>query len=359
MADWPPAWLGAAGAAAARGSRMDIIDTLYLGTPANQALDAPLTQEQKKSMIDAAAQKLTELMEILRIDHRSDPNTQDTPHRVARMYVNELLAGRFTAPPRLTEFDCVETSSDLMVTGPIEMRSTCAHHLMPIFGSAIIGVIAADGRDHRPLQVRPRGPSLRPPLPGPGGADPPDRRLSDGAHRAARPRRAAARGAHVQDPSRRARQPQLADDQQRLLRRAQGRPEAQGGVPRGMPKPRSGGPAHDGRVRQDAAHARVAAVARRRRCTARPRLYDHNEGLSCCFRQWRAEPFALPAGPRLCAGLPLRVRHRPAGREQLVPRLRRPQGSARLAARDVRPHRAGGRRRSADRRVRAHGGASG
>ena len=125
---------------------MDIIDSLFLGTQANQALDAPLTQEQKKSMIDAAAQKLAELMEILRIDHRSDPNTQDTPHRVARMYVNELLAGRFTAPPRLTEFDCVETSSDLMVTGPIEMRSTCAHHLMPIYGSAIIGVIAADGR---------------------------------------------------------------------------------------------------------------------------------------------------------------------------------------------------------------------
>lgn len=125
---------------------MDIIDTLYLGTPANQALDAPLTQEQKKSMIDAAAQKLTELLEILRIDHRADPNTQDTPHRVARMYVNELLAGRFSAPPRLTEFDCVETSSELMVTGPIEMRSTCAHHLMPIFGSAIIGVVAADGR---------------------------------------------------------------------------------------------------------------------------------------------------------------------------------------------------------------------
>ena len=125
---------------------MDIFDTLYLGTPANQALDTPLTPEQKKSMIDSAAQKLSELLEILRIDHRSAPNTQDTPHRVARMYVNELLAGRFSAPPRLTEFDSIETSGDLMVTGPIELRSTCAHHLMPIFGSAFIGIIAADGR---------------------------------------------------------------------------------------------------------------------------------------------------------------------------------------------------------------------
>jgi GTP cyclohydrolase I len=125
---------------------MDMIDTLYLGMPGNQALDTPLSAEQKKSMIDAAAQKVGELLEILQIDHRSDANTQDTPHRVARMYVNELLAGRFTAPPRLTEFDTVESSGELMVTGPIELRSTCAHHLMPIFGTATIGVIAADGR---------------------------------------------------------------------------------------------------------------------------------------------------------------------------------------------------------------------
>jgi GTP cyclohydrolase I len=109
-------------------------------------MDASLTKEQKESMIDAAATKLGELMDILRVDHRSDPNTKDTPHRVARMYVNELLAGRFSAPPQLTEFDCIQTSGELMVTGPIELRSTCAHHLMPIFGSAIIGVIAADGR---------------------------------------------------------------------------------------------------------------------------------------------------------------------------------------------------------------------
>ena len=126
---------------------MDIIDTLYLGAPANEALGAALTQEQKKSMIDAAASKLAELMEILRIDHHSDPNTRDTPQRVARMYVNELLAGRFSAPPRLTEFDSVETSGELMVTGPIELRSTCAHHLMPIYGEAFIGVLpSASGK---------------------------------------------------------------------------------------------------------------------------------------------------------------------------------------------------------------------
>ena len=202
---------------------MDIIDTLYLGTPANQALDAPLTQEQKKSMIDAAAQKLSELMEILRIDHRSDPNTQDTPQRVARMYVNELLAGRFTRAAaahrvRLRR-DLERPDGDRADRDALDLRPSPDADLR-------LGHHRRHRRRrprHRPLQVRPRGPSLRPPLPGAGGADPPDRRLPHGAHRAARPRRAAARGAHVQDPSRRARQPRLADDQQRLLRRAQGR----------------------------------------------------------------------------------------------------------------------------------------
>lgn len=123
---------------------MDIFDTLCLGVPANEALDAPLTTEQKMSISDAAAQKLAELLEILRIDHRSDPNTYDTPRRVADMYVNELLAGRFSEPPRITEFDSAETLDDLIVTGPIELRSTCAHHLMPIYGTAIIGIVPAE-----------------------------------------------------------------------------------------------------------------------------------------------------------------------------------------------------------------------
>jgi GTP cyclohydrolase I len=130
----------------AEGEGMDIFDTLHLGTPANQALDAPLTAEQRASMIDAASHKMAEFLEVLGIDHRSDPNMHDTPRRVARMYVNELLAGRFAPLPRLTEFDSVETRDDLIVTGPIELRSTCAHHLMPIYGTAIIGIVPAEGR---------------------------------------------------------------------------------------------------------------------------------------------------------------------------------------------------------------------
>ena len=115
------------------------------GVVANQALATPLSPAEQSVMIDAAAQKFAELFDILHIDYRADHNTRETPQRVARMYIEELLAGRFSAPPKITEFDNVEGFDGLIVTGPIEVRSTCAHHLMPIYGSAIVGTVPAAG----------------------------------------------------------------------------------------------------------------------------------------------------------------------------------------------------------------------
>jgi GTP cyclohydrolase I len=98
-------------------------------------------------MIAAAAQKLEELFDILRIDHQNDHNTRETPQRVAKMYVEELLEGRFSAPPKITEFDNAQAYDQLIVTGPLEVRSMCAHHMMPIYGEAYIGILpAADGK---------------------------------------------------------------------------------------------------------------------------------------------------------------------------------------------------------------------
>jgi len=113
----------------------------------NQALDTPLTEVERDEMIAAAAQKLEELFDILRIDHQHDHNTRETPQRVAKMFVEELLEGRFTAPPKITEFDNAQAYDQLIVTGPIELRSMCAHHLMPVYGEAYIGILpAADGK---------------------------------------------------------------------------------------------------------------------------------------------------------------------------------------------------------------------
>ena len=113
----------------------------------NEALDQPIDEAERAAMIADAARKVEELFDILRIDHQNDHNTRETPQRVARMYVEEILQGRYTAPPRITEFDNARSYDQLIVTGPIELRSMCAHHLMPIYGYAYIGILpSADGK---------------------------------------------------------------------------------------------------------------------------------------------------------------------------------------------------------------------
>jgi GTP cyclohydrolase I len=118
-----------------------------LASLCNEALDQPITEGERKAMIAAAARKVEELFDILRIDHQNDHNTRDTPQRVAKMYVEEILEGRYTAPPKITEFDNAQAYDQLIVTGPIELRSMCAHHMMPIYGAAYIGILpSADGK---------------------------------------------------------------------------------------------------------------------------------------------------------------------------------------------------------------------
>jgi GTP cyclohydrolase I len=104
-------------------------------------VDPGLSAGERDAMICAAAGKLEELLDILRVDHLNDPNTRGTPDRVARMFIDELLRGRFSAPPSLTDFDNQLGYEGMIVSGPIDLRSTCAHHLMPIYGAAFVGIL--------------------------------------------------------------------------------------------------------------------------------------------------------------------------------------------------------------------------
>ena len=114
---------------------------------ANEALTLPLDGAERARMIKDATGVLGELFDVLQIDHHNDHNTRDTPKRVAKMFVDEMLNGRFSDPPAITEFDNAEGFDQLLITGPIEVRSTCAHHLMPIYGEAFVGVLpSADGK---------------------------------------------------------------------------------------------------------------------------------------------------------------------------------------------------------------------
>src|ERR1043166_8734745 len=88
----------------------------------NEAVDGFLDRAQQAQMMAAAAKKLEELFDVLHIDHLNDHNTRDPPRRVAKMFVEEILHGRYNAPPTITEFENVERYDHLIVTGPIEVR---------------------------------------------------------------------------------------------------------------------------------------------------------------------------------------------------------------------------------------------
>ncbi len=107
----------------------------------NQTIEEAFDDEDRRAMIESASAKIRELFDVLQIDHINDHNTRDTPTRFAKMLVCETLDGRYSLPPKITEFENVGAFDDLIVTGPIELRSTCAHHLMPIHGSVYIGVL--------------------------------------------------------------------------------------------------------------------------------------------------------------------------------------------------------------------------
>ena len=85
--------------------------------------------------------KLAQVLQSLVIDTDSDHNTRETARRVARMYLNEVFSGRYRAAPDVTDFPNVERLNELMIVGPITIRSACSHHLCPIIGKVWIGVM--------------------------------------------------------------------------------------------------------------------------------------------------------------------------------------------------------------------------
>jgi len=117
------------------------VHQLNISRLGNESVGTPLSASDKAAMTAAAAKKVEELFDVLKIDHRADHNTRDTPTRVAKMLVDETLRGRYNSLPAITEFENVARYDQLIVIGPIDLRSTCAHHLMPIYGHAIIGVL--------------------------------------------------------------------------------------------------------------------------------------------------------------------------------------------------------------------------
>lgn len=85
--------------------------------------------------------KMQEVLKSLVIDTDSDHNTQETAKRVAKMFLREVFAGRYAKAPSVTEFPNVSRLNELMIVGPITVRSACSHHLCPIMGKVWIGLL--------------------------------------------------------------------------------------------------------------------------------------------------------------------------------------------------------------------------
>ena len=92
-------------------------------------------------LLDEVEAKMQGVLDSMVIDTAGDHNTQATARRVAKMYLNEVFKGRYVQPPAITEFPNAEHLNELMIVGPITVRSACSHHFCPVIGKIWIGVL--------------------------------------------------------------------------------------------------------------------------------------------------------------------------------------------------------------------------
>jgi GTP cyclohydrolase I len=92
-------------------------------------------------LLDEVEEKMKGVLSSLVIDTERDHNTDQTARRVAKMYLNEVFRGRYVSAPTITEFPNAEHLNELMIVGPITVRSACSHHLCPVIGQIWIGVL--------------------------------------------------------------------------------------------------------------------------------------------------------------------------------------------------------------------------
>ena len=92
-------------------------------------------------LLDEVSEKMQTVLDSMVIDTNNDHNTQQTARRVAKMYLKEVFKGRYVECPEVTEFPNAERLNELMIVGPITVRSACSHHLCPVIGQIWIGVM--------------------------------------------------------------------------------------------------------------------------------------------------------------------------------------------------------------------------
>ena len=108
-----------------------------------------LQKGDKEAIIEDATVAFEGVLDALLIDRHTDPNSMDTARRLAKMYVYEIMSGRYDPPPNCTAFpnepdNITNEKYDGMLVVRSELTSMCSHHHQPVNGVAYIGIIAAD-----------------------------------------------------------------------------------------------------------------------------------------------------------------------------------------------------------------------
>jgi GTP cyclohydrolase I len=102
-----------------------------------------ITPSDREHLINEATEAFEKVLDTLLIDRETDPNSQDTARRLAKMYFDELMVGRYEPTPNATAFpNDTEGAYDGMLVVRSELKSVCSHHHQPVSGVAYIGIIA-------------------------------------------------------------------------------------------------------------------------------------------------------------------------------------------------------------------------
>jgi len=108
---------------------------------ANDNIASYLRPGELEELRAEVAEAMQEVLRALVIDTDHDHNTEDTANRVSKMFIEEVFRGRFEEAPEVTSFPNVSRLNELMIVGPITVRSACSHHLCPVIGRVWIGVV--------------------------------------------------------------------------------------------------------------------------------------------------------------------------------------------------------------------------
>ena len=108
---------------------------------ANDNISSFIEPGELEALLDEVAGKFGSVLDSLVIDTEHDHNTKETARRMAKMYLQEIFLGRYQASPRVTDFPNAERLNELMIVGPITVRSACSHHLCPVIGNIWIGIM--------------------------------------------------------------------------------------------------------------------------------------------------------------------------------------------------------------------------